>query len=228
MNNIYFLNRVPLFSALDQLELERISPLFKDKLCEDGEILFKEGDPEEGLYIIEKGLVKAIQKVKDGGEKVVASFGIRDFLGEMALLGGEHTHTVTVKSLGPTKLLFLPRQDYEALSKDETSITIKLLTAITLTIEKRLRASHEEIVNLANWGKELRGIQTRFREVIDGGEEIRIVLTNDRALVGRIEAYEEGIGKIEILFRDSTDHLFVVPYHAIQYFIIQQTKGQEA
>lgn len=218
-----------MFSGFDLSDLEKIGPLFKDELYEEEGVLFNEGDPEKGLYVIEKGLVKAAKKVDDGGEKVVASFGARDFFGEMALLGEEYTHTVTTRVLGPTKLLFLSRQDFETLAKDEIHIAFRLTTIIARTIEQRLWESHEEIANLANWGKEIRGIQTRFREMIDEGEEIRIVLANDRQLLGRIEGYAEGVGGIaegvggiEVLFRDSTGHLFVIPYHALQYFIIQE------
>lgn len=227
MGDIHFLKRVELFSTFDLQELEKINPLFKNEVYEEEVTLFNEGDPEKGLYIVEKGLVKAAKSVEGGEEKIVATFPARDFFGEMALLGEEYTHSVTTRALKPTNLLFLSRQDFETLARDETHIALRLVTAIGRVIEQRLVESHEEIVNLASWGREIREIKTKFREIIDEGEEIRIVLTNDRQLLGRIEGYSEGIGGMEVLFRGSTGHLFIIPYHAVQYFIIHETGVKE-
>ncbi|HAV42665.1 TPA: hypothetical protein DCX15_01425 [bacterium] len=221
MEEIHFLRKVPLFIDFTYPELEKIGPLFKDEFCNEAEILLKRDEPEKGLYIIESGLMAGIREVKTGEEKVVVDFDARDCFGEMALIHEDQICNMTIKAVRPTKLIYLSRDEFKALCRDEVELGFKFLTAIAGIVERRLQASYDEITNLAIWGKEMRGILTKFREVIDEGEEIRIVLAENRQILGRIEAYERGIGGVELLFRDTTGHLFVIPYHAVQYFIIQ-------
>jgi hypothetical protein len=67
----------------------------------------------------------------------------------------------------------------------------------------------------------VRGIQTRFRQLVDECEKIRLNLQSGKQIVGKIRGYERGLGGIELLFEDSDGHTFIIPYHAVQYFVIE-------
>lgn len=64
-----------------------------------GQVLFREGDPADGLYLIRRGSV-AVSKRMGGEERVLAYVSAGNYVGEMAMLdGGPRTATVTASVL---------------------------------------------------------------------------------------------------------------------------------
>lgn len=76
---------------------------------EPGDLIFKEGDIGDYLYIITQGSVNVI---KD--EKVVASLKKGEFFGEIALLNNRK-RTATIRAAEPTDVLALKKSDFGAL-----------------------------------------------------------------------------------------------------------------
>src|SRR6185312_17410869 len=71
----------------------------------DGEAIFKEGDEERNLYIIQSGAI-VIRKNTELGELTLARFSKGDFFGDMALLQGIPRFAGAYAE-GETKLLIL-------------------------------------------------------------------------------------------------------------------------
>ena len=55
----------------------------------NGDVLFKEGDAADGLYIVVKGRLRAMVKADDGSEHSIGEIGPSEVVGEYALLTGE-------------------------------------------------------------------------------------------------------------------------------------------
>ena len=49
-----------------------------------GQIIFKEGDAGDGLYLVDEGLVEISAKAGENERRVLASIGPNTFFGEMA------------------------------------------------------------------------------------------------------------------------------------------------
>jgi CRP-like cAMP-binding protein len=49
---------IPLLSGLDRINLTKLIPDFKQVNIKSGEILFKQGEPRNSLYIIIDGIVR--------------------------------------------------------------------------------------------------------------------------------------------------------------------------
>jgi CRP-like cAMP-binding protein/thioredoxin reductase/Fe-S-cluster-containing hydrogenase component 2 len=70
-----------------------------------GELLFKEGDPADGLYLIKRGSV-TISRTIAGREVVLSYLSAGNYVGEMALLS-DSARTATVKAAVTTEALVL-------------------------------------------------------------------------------------------------------------------------
>ena len=55
------------------------------KTCEPGEVLFREGEHGEEMYVLQEGAIRITKAVK-GEEKTLALLGPGEFFGEMAIL----------------------------------------------------------------------------------------------------------------------------------------------
>jgi EAL domain-containing protein (putative c-di-GMP-specific phosphodiesterase class I) len=72
-----------------------------------GDLLFREGDPPDGAYVIESGRIE-VSTVKDGHRVVLSELGAGDLLGEMAVLD-ESPRTATALALEPSTLTRVDR-----------------------------------------------------------------------------------------------------------------------
>lgn len=80
---------------------------------EKDEIIFKEGDIGDFLYIIVSGKV-GVLKDKEGKEEMIATLESGEYFGEMALLN-QNTRSATVKCIEPVDVLALKKSDFGAL-----------------------------------------------------------------------------------------------------------------
>eukprot|EP00475_Leptophrys_vorax_P008202 TRINITY_DN15282_c0_g1_i1.p1 TRINITY_DN15282_c0_g1~~TRINITY_DN15282_c0_g1_i1.p1 ORF type:complete len:724 (-),score=137.73 TRINITY_DN15282_c0_g1_i1:1035-3206(-) len=70
-----------------------------------GQILFSDQSPVQYLYIIVSGRVRLISKRPDGSDEIVGESGRGDCVGEIAILGGNSHHSLTVFALRDTELV---------------------------------------------------------------------------------------------------------------------------
>src|SRR6266404_1904606 len=85
-----------LFDGVDADVIERIAPKISVLKKKPGEIIFREGQPGDSLYLVAKGCVK-IAKAPDGDNREILDFvNPGNFFGATALLAGEpHSTTAT-------------------------------------------------------------------------------------------------------------------------------------
>ena len=102
-----------------------------------GTILFREGDPGQEMFIIQKGKVQVRKRV-GATEKVLAELAEGEFFGEMALLMGMD-RSATVEIMEDSKILVISPNTFEGLLKNNVEIVLKMLRKMAA----RLRALDE-------------------------------------------------------------------------------------
>lgn len=107
----------------------------------DGEIIFDEGDQGIDLYVIQSGQVQ-ISRNSNAGPRVVAKLGAGEFFGEMSVVLGE-TRTARAVAVGPTELLELDGETFEAMCIERPEIAIRMIQRLAIRLisaERRLSA----------------------------------------------------------------------------------------
>ena len=79
------LRRVPLFTDLEEADLERLSELTERVTLAAGEVLFTEGSEGDRAYIVESGSMEILKQARNR-EILVATSGPGAVIGEMAIL----------------------------------------------------------------------------------------------------------------------------------------------
>ena len=86
-NNIDFLSSVPIFDSLSRRQKEKINSFIHVRRYEIDEIVFRQGDPGVGLYILREGEVSVFsENIKDMTKTCITKLAKGDFFGEIALL----------------------------------------------------------------------------------------------------------------------------------------------
>lgn len=100
-----FLKEHSILKVLDSHILEGISPIFTEVQYGPGQIVFKQGDPAEAMYIVKQGSVEVIQG--DPG-KIIAYLTAGECFGEMALVH-ETPRTATIRVPESATVVRLPK-----------------------------------------------------------------------------------------------------------------------
>ena len=92
------LSRVDVFRALDAGSIDRLARRLRQVVFGPGEVILRQGDPGDSLYVVRRGSV-AVQIGVLGASKEVAALGEGEFFGEMSLMTGAlRTATVVAKT----------------------------------------------------------------------------------------------------------------------------------
>jgi CRP/FNR family transcriptional regulator, cyclic AMP receptor protein len=146
-----------LFLGLSDGQLQAVASVVKSKTYRSGEVVVREGDLDDTLYIIERGSVE--MRVREHGsssageEKAVAVFEkgsyvdeayAGDFFGEFALVDLE-PWSGTIVARERTLLLELKRDDlYELFSRD-IDLQIGVVLNIARVLSRRLRIRNRRL-----------------------------------------------------------------------------------
>jgi cAMP-dependent protein kinase regulator len=103
------LPQIPLFSDLDPEEFAQVVDRLVPRSLAMGEVLFREGDPGDSIFIVTSAAVRVSR-----GDLVLAELGDGSFFGEGAFFSGE-PRNADVVAVAPAELLEIRREDMEAL-----------------------------------------------------------------------------------------------------------------
>ena len=113
---------IPLLSDLKEEELKKVVAGMAHHHFSMGEVIFREGDEGNSLYILIKGIVKIyIEGV--AGEKIeITQLKEGDFFGEVGLLAGG-TRKASVMALDDTDLFEITREEIEKIEKEHPRVS---------------------------------------------------------------------------------------------------------
>src|SRR5262245_40534276 len=104
------LARVEIFENVSEAELDRIGALLKERRYRQDQVIFKQGDVGDALFIVAEGRIK-VYTGEGPGEKVLAFFSEGEVLGEMALLTGE-PRSASAMAVTDARVLCLSKPDF--------------------------------------------------------------------------------------------------------------------
>lgn len=142
------LKHVPLFAGLRKGEIRDIERLLHHRLYHDGEVIFWEGEPGVGMYIVQQGEVGIFKEYGKREQQELARLQTKDFFGEMALLEGD-CRSATAVARGETSLFGLIHPDLFHLFRRKPQLGVKMLSALAGVLARRLRLTHQELQHLS-------------------------------------------------------------------------------
>ncbi|MBW1981227.1 MAG: cyclic nucleotide-binding domain-containing protein [Deltaproteobacteria bacterium] len=101
---------------------------------EKGEVVCRQGEPGDTMYIIQSGAVE-VSQLQGGQEVVLGLMEAGDFFGEMALVD-EKPRSATVTVIKSGRLLYLTRETLLERVRQDPGVAIHLLRALSRRIEE--------------------------------------------------------------------------------------------
>lgn len=141
IKSIYtILSNIPIFKDLSRKELKSIERILHRRVYKAEEVLFNEGDPGVGMYIIEHGRVNIMFGKEN---KLLAVLSDNEFFGEIALLS-ETPRTAAAVAVANSSILGFFQSDLFGLMETNPRMGNKILLRLAQMIGDRLRFSNLE------------------------------------------------------------------------------------
>ena len=187
--------RAPLFAALDDEAQQALLAQMSSSRLERGDILFREGDQGDTLYVIGEGKVKLGRTSADGRENLIAILGPGEMFGELSLFD-PGPRTMTATAVAETQLMGLGNDSLTMLLSGRPEVAKALLAALAA----RLRRTNEHLADLVytdvpgRVAKALLDLANRFGRPVEDGIMVAHDLTQEE-LAQLVGASRETVNK---------------------------------
>lgn len=141
------ISSLPPFEDLKRKELNKIFEVLHYRNYTSNEIIFKQGDPGIGLYIIVKGEVEIEYQNLSNHKVTLAHLVQGDFFGELALIDGEkRSASAIAKTECSLAIIFKP--DLEELITKYPKEGLSIMLGLSKIIVARLRGLNKDYLAL--------------------------------------------------------------------------------
>lgn len=123
------LKRVQLFSSLSDTEFAFLTSHLVPRRYGNGEMVFSEGDPCAGLYVVQSGNVRIFKSSANGREQVLSIDGPGSSIAELPVFDGGN-YPASAQALSDSTLLFFSRDDFQKLCLQYPQVALKVLRVI--------------------------------------------------------------------------------------------------
>jgi CRP-like cAMP-binding protein len=130
MNYRQILKNVPLFAGLSEPDLNDLMEIVRIKEHPRGELLFSDGEPAQGFFIVLDGKVKVYKLSPEGKERILHVIQPGGTFAEAAIFG-EGLYPAYAEPLQVSKLLFLPKNAFLDLLRDNSRISINMIAGLS-------------------------------------------------------------------------------------------------
>ena len=125
------LKKTNLFGCLNGLQIARLANATIIKKYKKGAVIFSEGDPALGFYIIAEGKVKVYKLSAQGKEYIMNVFLSGQTIAEAAVFSGRG-YPASAQAIQNSTLLFLPKEAFLDILKSYPEIALRMLAALSL------------------------------------------------------------------------------------------------
>ena len=198
------LANIPLFGDLDPASLHTLIRKVRVVSLEAGQVLFRQGDPANSLYVVVDGAVVPIAEGPRRRKLAVLERG--EFFGEIGLMT-KQPRNATIEALVDSKLLAIDRRVLWTLIEQQPSVAQGVLRFLRVRlIDRQIRTNlffsafaHAQRAEVAR--------QFRFLEVDEGStvieagrppEGLFVVLSGSLSVVERREAGDKELASLEL------------------------------
>ena len=205
-----------LFANLAAEDVRFLAQACEERTLVGGEDVFHESDEGDSMWIVESGRVDIIKKIRGDVERVLASFGPGDILGEMSFIDGSR-RSATARTAQVSEFLVMNTKAFAGVLKERPAVAAAFFQNICAILASRVRTTNElyreavrfsldatgaRILNLGALSEEMKQVTVHLL----GGAQVR-------GLILQVDANPSGY---TLVIKDLQDRLTLVPYHAIQ------------
>lgn len=143
------LKNVPIFADLTNDELAVMSRLLSEEPHKAKDVIFREGEPGDIMYLVAEGQV-AITKKAGKARKGLAALGPGAAFGEFSLFDGG-TRSANAVATADSRLFVLKGSDLYAIFAANPVLGQKILLRVIQELTRRFRKTNQDVADWVIW-----------------------------------------------------------------------------
>ena len=201
--------------SFDEDEITMLAEIAELVEFQEGEILFRETDPGDSIYLVATGAVDLYTCLKGGVEQNLMTVRQSGFVGALALID-DGARDVNARATEVSSIYRFDGQALNSLSAKHHGLGIKLLRFVSDLLSKRMRLMIASLKQNLEWTLQVSGLATLdISQLIIDQATIKIELINGKELFGTIIKAEERQSGFELFLATNERTVHFIPYHAI-------------
>jgi CRP-like cAMP-binding protein len=138
------LQRIPYFRLLPAPELRALATGLRERHYQPRDVIFRKGDPSEGLYLVLSGRVRTVIRSADGREQVLKVFGPGRTFGDIPVFDNE-PQPAEALAVSESRIAFIARAELFDLFRRHPDLAIDVIRLFA----SRLRAYKQMVEDLS-------------------------------------------------------------------------------
>lgn len=134
------------------------------KLYADGEVVIRQGETGNCMFVIQKGSVEVV-RISDGSELRLATLGQGETFGEMAIFESE-VRSATVRALGEARVLTVDKRTFLRRVQEDPTLAFRILR----TLSQRIRRQNAELSEIRSRLEALESRDSASRRAPEQGD----------------------------------------------------------
>ena len=130
MEQRLLLKGIPLFAGLSDEELDALLEISRVRNSNRGELLFSDGEPAEGFFVVLTGKVKVYKLSSEGKERILHIVPPGGTFAEAAIFGNG-LYPASAEPVQKSSLLFLPKDRFLALLLENGRMAINMIAGLS-------------------------------------------------------------------------------------------------
>jgi len=167
-----FLRTIQLFEDLDGGQLFQLSSLLREERHPAFQLIFREGDPVDALYIVREGSITVFRDEPGQPKLVLARLEPGGFFGEMGLLNDKARRYASARTASPATLLRIDKSDLVRVIAANPALELKFRAEII----RRHGMNVSSLLGLAGQRDVRIRLGVAARLEMEGGEQRRVRL----------------------------------------------------
>ncbi|MGH9738130.1 MAG: Crp/Fnr family transcriptional regulator [Candidatus Acidiferrales bacterium] len=127
--------KTTLFASLNEAEMRALCARVTNRHFRRGELLFNEGDPCSGLFLVASGKVRIFKLSPAGREQVLAVEGPGSSFAELPVFDGGK-YPASASALEDAEVLFISRKDFQNYCREHPEVTLKVLAVVGVRLRR--------------------------------------------------------------------------------------------
>lgn len=134
-DKILYLKNIEIFTDLSVNELAAVASVTEEAAFDENEMVFREGEIGDTLFLILEGEVAVIKDCNSEREFELDSIGPGDYFGEMALFGDDR-RSATIRVKKNARFLTLNKQELQEIVREYPQIALHVCRVLSMRIRR--------------------------------------------------------------------------------------------
>lgn len=142
------LRAAPLFGALEPTHLERLSAIASEMSWTADQVIFREGEADDRLYLMLDGLVALDMYVPNRGRVTILTVGPHEIFGWSAAVPVVRKKTASARALQPTRAIAIDAAALSAACEQDHDLGYHIYRTLADVIASRLTATRLQLLDM--------------------------------------------------------------------------------